>query len=76
MPRIHATKRYWRVRIHEPSRYVRMRTKKLGKRGIKAIIGVRPISGKRGGRTEIQAYLIPKALDGHLAKQYARKYRR
>ena len=31
---------YWRIRQYNPSEFSRMRTKALGKRGIKAVIGV------------------------------------
>jgi hypothetical protein len=75
MPKIHVTKRYYRVRIKEPKGYLRYRVVKLGK-GIKAVVGIRPTRGKRGGRTEVQSYLIPKHLDGLRARRYARRLRK
>lgn len=62
--------KYIRERIHNPKGYVRYRTKALSKeKGIKAVIGILPISGKRGGRTEIESVLVPKKLGVRKARR-------
>jgi len=77
MAKIHKTKKYIRVRLKTPSkkRYIRYRTIKLGK-GLKGVIGVKRTIGKKKGRTELQAVLIPKSLDMQKAKQYKKKKRK
>lgn len=73
MVSIEKTKGSYRVRLHSPSKYIRFRTKELGK-GIKGVFGVRSEKGKRGGRTELQSIIIPKELDGARAMKYKRMY--
>jgi hypothetical protein len=52
---VEETANYVRIRVASPSKFTRMRVKLLGK-GIRAIIGF-----KKGGGSEIQAFLFPRS---------------
>lgn len=52
---VEETANYVRIRVASPSKFIRMRVKLLGK-GIRAIIGF-----KKGGGSEIQAFLFPRS---------------
>lgn len=51
---IDETANYVRIRVANPSKFIRMRVKTLGK-GIRAIVGF-----KKGGGSEIQSFLFPR----------------
>jgi len=57
MPGIEERKKYVHVRVNPPDKYIRMRTKDIGRPGgMKAVIGVRRGKGSRGGTTEVQKF--------------------
>jgi hypothetical protein len=51
---IDVTANYVRIRVANPSQFIKMRVKTLGK-GIKGIVGF-----KKGGGSEIQSFLFPR----------------
>jgi hypothetical protein len=61
---IDITANYIRIRVASPKDFIRFRVKEIGK-GIKAVVGF-----KKGGGSEIQSFLFPKA-NWNLAKAKA-----
>lgn len=74
MAKVHKTKKTIRVRLVSPTKFKSFRKIDLGK-GIKGVVGIRAVPGRRGGMTQLQSIIIPKSLDGMRARKYIRKFK-
>lgn len=86
LPKIHETRRSYRVRLHKPTkkRYGRFRTIPLGREGLRGVIGIRkgkhrkrgrPRKGRRGV-SELQSIIVPREINGLYARKIARRVKR